>query len=599
MNRTQRFILLSVFIFGSILIVFGTLTGEPVYYTVGSYAMLAVTTYSFLRVRSSKTLLLLVIAIDLLLRYVPIMKFNQPLYVDPVNELATAKEFENLGVISPLPFSSTGWVVDISVYSGWPMIHSLSLAISKITGISLFTVFTYFPPIVDLSSLLFVYLLTRRILGNNRIGAFSALIYATFYDNMFWTGTQMIRQNIAFALALMGVYLYVRGRSAGENKTAALALFTFAILPIAHHLTGMEIFYIFIFIFVLELFLNFSGRLRQRIFHSIPSRTPASNPLTITVCLFVGVSLFLWWSTYARDIIFRIFMERAYTVLLDIGELRFAGELPATAAVSGGFFPTNLGIYNVLSYARILFLALATIYGIRLLSKEKNRHRVFLYGFFLGPLLVFLIGYLVDRTFDVRHLLFMLIPTFIFTAAAMQKLVKSARARSRVILILSLLIIVIPGSFQLFAQPGDPTPTFVYDKSSTQPLLLVRGVYFREDSVLASTSFIASHTNDTLIADSYSAGGLLLYYDPYKILPPLSFYELLSDPQSISGKKAVILINEPFINNKFFAGLERGLYAKLNITTPIEELENYSNTFNSLTTRVYDNGYVRGWRNPP
>jgi len=286
-----------------------------------------------------------------------------------------------------------------------------------------------------------------------------------------------------------------------------------------------------------------------------------------------------------------LFAERTYSVLTGFAELNLAGELPEAVARGGGAFFLSLGVYNVLSYVRVLSIGIVTLYGVSILAKEKNHYRSFLFGFILAPLLLFSVGWFIDRTFDVRHLLFLLIPTFIVAARAMQKLDKK-------ILALCLLIILVPAPFQLFAHPGDPTPTYIYDKSKTQPLLFGRGVFYRENNVLAAASRLSSYTEGNFTGDSYTSGGLLFYYDPYNLRQPRYLLQFLSDPELISKHSDIILVHGPYLNSKFIGGLTQGLYEKFNITMPVEEFKDYNNRLNSVTNRVYDNGDVVGWKNP-
>jgi len=601
MNHALKPLLLLVFLSGLLLVFIGTFAGDPVYYTIGSYSIIVITIISFLIIRSSKTLLLLVIAIHLFLRYIPILKYNQPLLNDPIYELATASEFEKNGRINVLPARTTDQSRSLMYQSGWPLVHLLAITIHQATGLSLFNVFTYFSPIIDLSSLLFVYLFASHIFKNERIGVFSALIYATFYVNIYWTGIELIRQNIAYSLMLMSLYFYVKGRTEKKRKLLALTLLTFGILPIAHHLTPIEIFYAFLLWFFFELSFSFGRKLRALVFHTISFKKSISNSFPLFLCFFVCVATFLWWVSYAQEIIIPMFASVVQDAILRMVNLSPTGQFQENVRRTGEVFSfSRAGIYDILSYLRVLFIAIATLYGIFVLAKEKTPHRFILYGLIFAPLSLFVIGFLVVGGFEVvRQLVFLIIPSFVITAKIMQKF-------NRKILVLGLLIILLPAPFELFDAPSTPAPTFIYNKYSTGNIVLTRDVFYREDTVLAAASFFSSHSSGPLTADSYTEPALMRYYDPYRVLPTGYIMGFLAYPNLIYKSNCTILIHGPYFDTKFLLGFSRGIfkysvistYEKYNVTLSFEDLENYRDRFNSFANHVYDNGEVIGWKSP-
>jgi hypothetical protein len=208
MSQIRTIILFSALLADLIFFVFAALAGNFIFYTVGAAILTAITVYSFLTASSERSLIILLILIFLSLRYIPLIKLSQPLYEDPVFDMATAMEFQKNGTVSVLPADPVG---HLSKYSGFPLVHVLTISISAATGISLFDVFTYFPPLLDLASILFVYLLARHVFGNPKTAALSGLLYATFSLNMLWLGTQIIRQSMAYPLALMAIYFFIKG----------------------------------------------------------------------------------------------------------------------------------------------------------------------------------------------------------------------------------------------------------------------------------------------------------------------------------------------------------------------------------------------------
>jgi len=581
MNQVRTAFLFSALFVGLGSIFFATLAGSFIVYVVGVVILSAVTVYSFVSKSSERNLIILLIAISLSLRYVPIIKFNQPLFEDPVFDLATATEFLKNGRISVLPNAPVN--DNVRIYSGFPLVHMLAISISSITGLSLFDVFTYFPPLIDLANLLLVYLLAKHVFGNSKIAALSGLIYATFSLNMLWLGIQMITQSMVYPLALMAIYLFIKGGKT-DKKMLALSLFSFGVLPIAHHLTPMEIFYIIGFTLVLASFSKYWKNIHFPLWKR--GRKPESQPrenrfsFPVALWLFLGASMFLYWITYAHDIILRIFSGRVLTILFSIFNLKTAGGLTLYATS----ITRSTNIFNMLSYSRILFLAVASIIGLVLLMRGTNRYKLFFYGFFLAPLPLIFVTTFVERLTDMRHALFLLIPVFLLTASVMYRFDKN-KSYKKIIFAICLLIIIVPGPFMLFAT-FDPAPRYMYDKNVPFrfDLLRKRGVY-RTEEVLSASSFLSNHvSNIDVISDYYATFGLCFYFDPYRVVP---FGRVITTKaQGITSQDVVAI--DMIVYNAIY----RPSYLSYNLTRFVEDIDSLPSTANS----IYDNGEVIVWK---
>lgn len=565
MSQSQKLLVGLTFFFGLFMIFVGTLRGDFTYYTLGSLVTIVLIIYSFMRF-SSKSLILLVVAVFLCLRYIPIVKYNQPLFADTIGDLAVAREFEKSANLRVLERSA---VHNAEIYSGWPLVHVFAITVSEVTGLPLLSVFTFFPPVVALSNLLFLYLLANAIFKSQRIGALASLVYATYSINIHWE-IQLVRQNIAFALALFVVYVYVKDRMDNKIKMTALSLLIFAILPIAHHLTAMEIFYIFSVAFLLALVINFCKdklALKLKV-----SRSPLHRPSTWTFLILMCTLILLWWDTFARDVIFRLFTKRFFTILLGL-----VGEEKAGGGVFGAHIEKTgitLGLFGVLSQIRLVFLGIATICGIFLLVKSKNPHKPILYAFILAPSSLLLIAYLFERGAEERHALFLIVPMALLAATAIHKL------KRRWALAICLLIITLPAPFKLFTGWWQATPIYIYDKSSTYDFMLRErpSLVYRDDQTLASVSYFSAKTNASLIGDYYTAVAFLLHYDPYKVIA------LHSNINWIRSADSPIIVT----HNEYYEAHLQGLSK-----TPVIQFLN-----TSLSNRVYDNSKVTGQKIP-
>lgn len=578
MSQVRTIFLFSAIFLGMVSLFSATLAGDFTFYTVGAMILTAVTVYSFVTTSSERSLIILLILISLSLRYIPVIKLNQPMYEDPVYDLAAAMEFQKNGAVSVLPYAA---VPNLRDYSGFPLIHVLTISISAATGLSLFHVFTYFPPLLDLTSILFVYLLARHVFGNSRIAALSGLIYATFSLNMLWLGTQIIRQSMAYPLALMAFYLFIKGGKT-DRKMLALSLFSFGVLPIAHHLTAMEIFYILGFIILLATFSKYGKNIRFPFWKKggkLESQTREDRFLfPVTLWFFFGASMFLHWTTYARDIILPLFTARSFTVLRSVVNMKEAGGLPQYV----GKVTVSMNIIDILSFVRLLFLLVASISGFLILMKKKNRYRLLLYGLFLAPLPLLFIDFFIQHLADYRHALFLLIPVFLLTANVMHRFEKN-KSYKKIIFAICLLIIIVPGPFKLFAT-FDPAPTYLYDKNTPYSFDSPQQRTYINDFVLSGASYIAQHANVNLIADYYTTFGLIFYYDPYKVLPLGRV--IITRAQSTTPQDIVI------IDTEVYSKRYRPLYLSHNLTRVVEDIDSLSFTAN----RIYDNGELVAWK---
>lgn len=566
MNLTHKFVYLLSLSFGLILIFAGVTSGDFTWYTLGSFVIMALILYSFMSF-SDKRLILLIIIVFLYLRFIPIVKYDQPLYEDAVFDFKTAEVFRNdanFGIIESTTSDIGKWFFSrMEKYSGWPLIHLTAIELSDVTGISLFNVFTYFPPLIALSSVLFVYLLANLIFKDPKISALSALILATFPAVLHWQ-SQMIRGNIGYTLALMAIYLYIKAQRNKKIKITALSLSIFAIIPFAHHLTVADILLLFGFIFLITfiLNLNFLRKTSTTISHGQTIKTPKPHSLTITLMLLVCVSVFVYWITYPRTVIFNLLSSIGETIVNSLTGVKEAQ--PYLTRYTPMYTVTDT--YDILSITRILLLGITTLLGAFILFKERNRYGPFLYGLVIAPSVMLLIGAFVVREADTRHMLFLIVGVSLISAKVLHKL-------SKKILAICLLLILVPVPFKLDTLIFE-TPAYIYDRNRPYEFLPQYKAIYRNDHVLAASSFFAKFTNSNLKADIYTASGLLFFADHNRIH---SLYV------HMSGGYVIV------IHQKYFDTHDR-------LSLPPDALEYIVEYIPVNASCIYDNGEVRGWK---
>lgn len=148
----------------------------------------------------------------------------------------------SLDLVSTKGILSSGFVLgdpqSISVYSYFPTIHILGAILSMITGIDLFSVAKWFPPLIDVPLIPLVYLLVRSIFKEEKVALLSALLFACVQNYMYFSSS-FIRETIALVLAVCCVYLYFSARHSPHPTTNyALSIMCLIATVFAHHLTN-------------------------------------------------------------------------------------------------------------------------------------------------------------------------------------------------------------------------------------------------------------------------------------------------------------------------------------------------------------------------
>lgn len=561
MNQIQRFVLLFAFFSSLLCIYFGILFEIFLFYAIGSIIFLVFIVQLFRSISSNKTSLILILTIFLLFRYIPIMKYNQPLYSDSIADLATAKEFERNEKLSILNYTD---FQDMQMYSGWPLLHVLIISIHHTTGLSLSNIFTYYPPIMSIVNLLFIYLISNLLFREYKISGVTALIYATFSINMFWE-TQYVRQSLAFTLGLLAIYLYLTGRNQRKVKIVALSLLAFCSLPIAHHLTSLEIPLILLIAYSLSLF---SPHLFRKTLVNARMRTIKSDPFTVVLILLTSAFIFGWWLIYPQDMIFRVFTERLL-------RLQFIGQNPSAVPEIIAKTQRTTDLYDALTYLRLLLLVCSAFIGALMTIREKHPYTTFLFAHVAAPLSLLSFTFLIDKAFELRHLLFLVFPMAILAAKALHKLDRKC------LLSIFLLVIILPTPFKLM-KTFELAPTHIFQKSSKQSLVKGETFVYREEPVLRVASHFAIVTDHYLIADYYTASALSLLYDIHKVY-------IIRRESFLPGKPTFI---EPiFILNIDYYRQRIELYEGY----PLAEYVTGALNGSILVNRIYDNSEVVAW----
>jgi hypothetical protein len=128
-----------------------------------------------------------------------------------------------------------GFNPEIRVAADYPGLGLVTLALSKVTGLSLVSSGEVIIGAARLLLMLALFLLLERLTGSDRAAGVGCLIYAGNANFLYWDA-QFAYESLALPLAIATVYLLLR-RSDGDRDYTAPALLVAAMVVITHHLT--------------------------------------------------------------------------------------------------------------------------------------------------------------------------------------------------------------------------------------------------------------------------------------------------------------------------------------------------------------------------
>lgn len=196
----------------------------------------------------------------------------------------------------------------LSIYSGWPLLHSLIFSLSQVSGIDAFQLSLMLPLLISVVSFLFVYLVIEEIrisLGLNVIVTnFALLIYATSAEALFWQ-MQFVRQNLGLMLFYISIYMFYLSitKITYSRKYLMLTMFFAMSLVIAHHFTSFIMVSFFLLFFAIQIAQKYLGRIKVTRGKFQTIRT--SSIATLSLALLFSTFMFLWWGYFATTYIWR------------------------------------------------------------------------------------------------------------------------------------------------------------------------------------------------------------------------------------------------------------------------------------------------------
>jgi len=256
----------------------------------------------------------------------------------------------------------------LTMYSSWPLLHTLILVLSSISGLDAFHLALLLPSIFGLISFGFVYLLVEKIRKSLKLNMHTTLLallmYAVYPDLIFWQ-MQSVRQNIGILLFTIMLYLLALSISNSANRKYKGLTFFFAFsLVIGHNLTSLVtvvyLFLLFIFVMIGEFF----EKRRNKTLFPVSFQTSL-----VTIAMAMSAFLFVWWDNVAKVIwpLVSSSIERFSMLIRGIKEVEYT---PRRA-----FYPDVLtppGLSQLLLLRDILIL-LPAIFGLFFVIRKATK----------------------------------------------------------------------------------------------------------------------------------------------------------------------------------------------------------------------------------
>jgi hypothetical protein len=302
----------------------------PFSYYMGIISIAIITAMSVIKCRSRTLLFIQMGIIFILIRsiYNLSMHFSIIPFGDGNWDYGVVKTFtanNEIRVIDKPPL--------LLLYSGWPLLHSIAMFLSSISGIDSYAVAISLPYVLDVVLFIVVFLIfeeMRQMLGlSGFITPFALSLYTVSPDSIFWQ-MQFVRQNLG--IVLFAFMLYFLLRLINERKSIRYEILLFLIvflLVMAHHFSSV------IAVLFSILFLLVSNMSRLVLKSSNERLSPFLNTFFI-VTFVMAISILLWWNRVAT-MVWPYITDSFYRL-----SLLFSGLIDVEVAPRRALFPQLL-----------------------------------------------------------------------------------------------------------------------------------------------------------------------------------------------------------------------------------------------------------------
>jgi len=418
----------------------GTYTHIPLIFYLGLAIILPILLHTILSSTEKKktdVIIIYILGIAVLLRATPAFIYSGVYTVfDPWNHYGIVQHIIETQAIS-FQYSFSGMVA----YSHWPALHELTAITSIVSGISLLFIAKFLPPIIGGLSVLWIYLITKKIFDDSQTALLSALFLAFAQTHIWRTGLfiQETLGHFAIMLLIFSVLLYIEKN---DLNSIILIIFSIGLLYATHHQSSLIASLVIISSFFLTLILN-------RIKMFAPNKTIGTTNLKPSL-LILSTMLVLIATVYFSTL-GNTFLSSILTITVSaISKSGSFGGLIG-GINSNTLFVGQSNLDYIQSYLpRIILIVLSTI-GIIQFVKLKRIERKIKFGEILliswtsAITLLLIIGilFLSWILIPYRMFIYLLEPLSIWSAYAITQLIKSRNKATRSIIICILTILFI------------------------------------------------------------------------------------------------------------------------------------------------------------
>lgn len=244
------------------------------------------------------SILLQILLLATSLRWGVIFEFPGLIGSDWYHSLLTEYIIKNGHAISPL-YQMAWTPLQVSEYGSFPFMHLTVSMTSLITSISSYKLsLVSSMGIFEIASLLFVFLITIRILADVRLALFATLFLGVSNWHIVY-GFSLLPQSLGYGLFALMIYLLVKQTLKPTHSNFLLIILTLFSIIFSHTLTS--------FVLVITILVFFLSKRFYSYFVKNISRTQQMIGVTLPVTLFSGISVLVYWIFYTDSFTKRVF----------------------------------------------------------------------------------------------------------------------------------------------------------------------------------------------------------------------------------------------------------------------------------------------------
>jgi hypothetical protein len=367
------------------------------------------------------SILLQILVLSAGLRWGVLSEFPSFVGSDPWYHSVLTEYVINNGHVIPqayrMPWTS---VQPSTFYSSFPFMHLIEAMTSLTTSISSNKLSSAISiGVFEVASLLFVFLIARKILEDSRLALFSTLFLGVSNWHIVF-GISLVPQSLGYGFFALLIYLLVRQGSKPTRSGVLMILLTICSIILSHTLTAFVVCVIFLSFYLSKVLYQ----------HLIENLSPVQQKIgaTLPVTLLAVVSVLFYWIFYTN-----FFTERVDS---------FIRDLTTRAGIASPVFKSYL--HYEFDQTGIYLLYVFAIIGCLLWLRKEKRSALRTTFIISGAILLsviygsWLLGF---RTFyPERWFVFAFIVLVVPAAEGLRNLLEIAKKRKVAILAVSMLI---------------------------------------------------------------------------------------------------------------------------------------------------------------